>query len=153
VTAQATDRGFAACLVLEDPLLRLSDPQSFISEYEKPFADPTPRAILAGNPRWHPQDARIKAEALEASSREVVRSTALENQPWGLDPLVMELDRPTLLIAADPGLGALVSSEMGHEIAAANPHVEFRVLTGAGHSMHRDSYQDFWEVLHDYLRA
>ncbi|MGI8707611.1 MAG: alpha/beta fold hydrolase [Actinomycetota bacterium] len=80
--AQTTDRGFADRLVLEDPLLRLSEPESFIAEYTKPFEDPSAGAVLAQHPRWHPQDARIKAEALEASSPEVVRRTALENQPW-----------------------------------------------------------------------
>ncbi|HZJ49339.1 MAG TPA: alpha/beta fold hydrolase [Actinomycetota bacterium] len=149
--AQTTDRSFADRLVLEDPLLRLSEPESFIAEYTKPFEDPSAGAVLAQYPRWHPQDARIKAEALEASSSEVVRRTALENQPWDVVPMAMELDCPTLLIAADPDENALVTPEMGEGIAAANPHVTFRVLAGAGHSPHRDSYGAFWQVLHGHL--
>lgn len=149
--AQRTDRSFAARLVLEDPMLSLSDPDSFIAEYTKPFEDPSAGAVLARHPRWHPQDARIKAEALEASSPEVVRRTILENQPWNLVPMVMDLDCPTLLIAADPDEGALVAREMGDEIAAANPHVTFRALAGSGHSMHRDSYGAFWQALQGYL--
>ena len=149
--AQATDPSFADRLVLEDPLLRLSEPESFIAEYTKPFEDPSARAVLAEHPRWHPQDTRIKAEALAASSPEVVRRTALENQPWDVVPETMELDCPTLLIAADPSENALVTPEMGEGIAAANPHVTFQVLVGAGHSLHRDSYGAFWEVLHGYL--
>ena len=58
---------------------------------------------------------------------------------------------PTLLIAADPNEGGLVGPDLGDRIAAANPHVTFRVLAGAGHSMHRDSYAGFWQVVHDYL--
>ncbi|MGH2825822.1 MAG: alpha/beta fold hydrolase [Actinomycetota bacterium] len=149
--AQTTDPSFATRLVLEDPLLSLSEPESFNTEYVKPFEDPSAGAVLAQYPRWHPQDARIKAEALEASSPEVVRRTALENQPWDLVPLAMEVDCPTLLIAADPDENALVTPEMGEGIAAANPHVTFRVLAGAGHSLHRDSYGAFWQVLHGYL--
>ncbi len=149
--AQTTDRSFADRLVLEDPLLRLSEPESFIAEYTKPFEDPSAGAVLARYPRWHPQDARIKAEALEASSPEVVGRTVRENQPWDLVPIVMELDCPTLLIAADPDEGALVPAEIGDEIAAANPHVTFRVLAGAGHSLHRDSYGAFWQILHGRL--
>ncbi len=149
--AQTTDRSFAARLVLEDPVLSLPDPESFIAEHTKPFEDPSAAAVLDQHPRWHPQDARIKAEALEASSPEVVRCTVLENKPWDLVPIVMDLDCPTLLIAADPDEGALVAPEMGDGIAAANPHVTFRVLAGAGHSMHRDSYEGFWQALHSYL--
>ena len=149
--AQTIDRSFADRLVLEDPLLRLSEPESFIAEYTKPFEDPSAGAVLAQYPRWHPQDARIKAEALEASSPEVVRHTALENQPWDVVPLTMELDCPTLLVAADPEENALVTPEIGEGIAAANPHITFRVLAGAGHSLHRDSYGEFWQVLHGHL--
>jgi pimeloyl-ACP methyl ester carboxylesterase len=149
--AQTKNSTFAGRLVLEDPVLSLSDPNSFIAEYTKPFEDPSAAAILAQNPRWHPQDARIKAEALEASTPEVVRRTALENQPWDLVPMAMELDSPTLLIAADPDQGAFVTRELGDRIAAANPRVRFRVLAGAGHSMHRDSYESFWRAVHSFL--
>ena len=63
----------------------------------------------------------------------------------------MELDCPALLIAADPDENGLVTPEMGGEIAAANPHVTFGVLAGAGHSLHRDLYRAFWQVLHGHL--
>lgn len=151
VIAQVTDRSFATRLVLEDPMLSLSDPKSFIADYTKPFEDPSAGAVLAQYPRWHPQDARIKSEALEVSSPEIVRRTALENQPWDLVPMTMELEDPTLLVAADPDQEAFVAPELGDKIAAANPHVTFRVLPGAGHSLHRDSYKEFWEVVHGYL--
>jgi pimeloyl-ACP methyl ester carboxylesterase len=149
--AQTKNRTFAGRLVLEDPVLRLSDPGSFIAEHTRPFKDPSAAAVLAQNPRWHPQDARIKEEALEASSPEVVRRTTLENQPWDLVPTALDLDSPTLLIAADPDEGGLVGADLGDRIAAANPYVTFRVLAGAGHSMHRDSYAGFWQAVHGYL--
>lgn len=151
--AQTSDRSFARRLILEDPLLRLSEPDRFIAEYTKPFEDPSARTILDQNPRWHPQDARIKSEALEATSPEVVRGTVLENQPWDLAPVAMGLVCPTLLIGADPDRGALVDPALGGEIAAANPQVTFSVLDGAGHSMHRDTYAGFWQALHGYISA
>jgi pimeloyl-ACP methyl ester carboxylesterase len=58
---------------------------------------------------------------------------------------------PHALITADPDEHALVTPEMGEGIAAANPHVTFRVLVGAGHSLHRDSYGAFWQVLLGHL--
>jgi pimeloyl-ACP methyl ester carboxylesterase len=151
VVALNADRSFAGRLVLEDPLLRLSDPRSFIGAYTKAFDDPSAATVLAQNPRWHPQDARIKAEALEASSPEVVRRTVLENQPWDPTPTAMRIDRPMLLIAADPDEGGFVAPELGDLIAAANSHVTFRVLAGAGHSMHRASYAGFWQAVHSYI--
>lgn len=151
VTAAAKDRAFAGRLVLEDPVLSLPDPTAFIAEYTKPFEDPSAATILAHNPGWHQQDARMKEEALKATSPDVVRRTALENQPWDLVPTTMGLDIPMLLIAADPTQGGFVPPELGERIAAASPRVSFRALAGAGHSMHRDSYEDFWQAVHNYL--
>ncbi len=151
VIAEGKDRAFARRLVLEDPVLSLPDPTGFIAQYTKPFDDPSAATILAQNPKWHHQDARIKAEALEATSPDVVRRTALENQPWDLAPATMGLDTPTLLIAADPAQGGFIAPDLGERIAAANPRVTFRALSGSGHSMHRDSYEDFWQAVRDYL--
>jgi pimeloyl-ACP methyl ester carboxylesterase len=61
-----------------------------------------------------------------------------ENQPWDLVPTALDVDTPMLVIAADPDEGGLVRADLGDRIAAANPCVTFRVLAGAGHSMHRD---------------
>lgn len=151
LVAQTEDHMFARRLVLEDPALTLSNPDRAVADYTRVFKDPSAAAILAENPRWHPQDARIKAEALEATSPEVVRRTFLDNQAWDLVSPAMDLNSPTLLIAADPDQGALVTAETCEVIAAANPRVKFRVLTGAGHSVHRDSYDAFWRELHDFL--
>jgi pimeloyl-ACP methyl ester carboxylesterase len=151
LVAQTENRAFAGRLLLEDPALTLSNPDRILTEYTRVFENPSAAAILAEYPRWHPQDARIKAEALEASSPEVVRRTFLDNERWDLMPMAMELDRPTLLLAAEPDHGALVTAETGERIAAANPRVKFRVLAGSGHSMHRDSYDAFWRELQGLL--
>jgi pimeloyl-ACP methyl ester carboxylesterase len=151
VVAQSRNTGFARRLVLEDPALTLTDPDRVVDEYTKPFENPSAAAILVEYPRWHPQDARIKAEALEATDPEIVRRTVWDNQTWDLVSLTMNLDTPTLLVAADPNEGALVTREAGERIASANPHVRFVVLAGAGHSMHRDSYDAFWSELQAFL--
>ena len=41
---------------------------------------------------------------------------------------------PTLILGADPELGALAAPALGD----GHPHVEYRIVTGAGHSVHRD---------------
>ena len=151
VIAQSAEPSFARRLVLEDPLLRMSHPAAFISSYTKLFEDPSAGAVLAQNPRWHPQDARIKEEALREASPDVVRRTVLENQPWDLASTASALEVPTLLIAADPTLDALVGPDLGTEIAAANPLVTFEILEGAGHSLHRDSYDGFWRMVQTFL--
>ena len=153
LVAQSTDQHFARRMVLEDPLLRLTDPEGFIADYTRPFEDPSAAAVLDQNPRWHPQDARVKEESLRASSPEVVRRTTLQNQLLDLTPAASSLEVPALLIAADPALDALVGPELGEEIASANHLITFETLEGAGHSLHRDSYRDFWRSVQAFLSA
>jgi pimeloyl-ACP methyl ester carboxylesterase len=153
VIAQSAKSSFARRLLLEDPLLRMSHPAAFISSYTKLFEDPSAGTVLARNPRWHPQDARVKEEALRASSPEVIRLTVLENQPWDLVSKASALEVPTLLVAADPTLDALVGPDLGTEITGANSLVTFEILEGAGHSLHRDSYDAFWRLVKGFLPA
>ena len=40
---------------------------------------------------------------------------------------------------------------LGEAAEAANSLVVYRMLAGAGHSMHRDSYEAMWEALQTWL--
>ena len=51
----------------------------------------------------------------------------------------------TTVAGADPELGALVPPELGSELAAHHL-VEFTQVMGS-HSMHRDAYEELWQVL------
>ena len=55
------------------------------------------------------------------------------------------------LLDRNPTLDALVSPDLGKEIVSANPLVTFEILEGAGHSLHRDSYDGFWRMVKAFL--
>lgn len=108
----------------------------------------TESEIAARNPRWAPEDVAAKAAASPMVDRAVIAETFTEK--WDLAPLLDGLTVPTLLLAADPQLGAITTQAMGERAAAANGRVYFETIRGAGHSMHRDSWDEFWAILSDF---
>jgi pimeloyl-ACP methyl ester carboxylesterase len=144
--AQATEGSWSRRLVLEDPVVVIPDAEKAIawlaSDFEGP---PDADALLRANPAWAAEDAATKAEALRQTSVEVVQKTFRVNDPWDQRELFARLEVPTLVIGADPELGALVPPQLGSELAA-HPLVEFTQIMGS-HSMHRDAYDDLWRTL------
>jgi pimeloyl-ACP methyl ester carboxylesterase len=57
---------------------------------------------------------------------------------------------PTLLVGADPPGGATVSAADG-EAAARLPGVEYVMIPGGEHSIHRNRYEAFHDVLMGWL--
>lgn len=150
LVAQDERPDFARRLILEDPWLFISegDAEWLLAQYEGPL---TPEAILAANPGWHPRDAGEKAEALRACDREVVERTVADNAPGEVHSLAEGVEVPTLLLGGDPEVMTLVPPALGEPLAAANPRLVFRSVSGAGHSIHRDSYEAFRKEMEAFL--
>lgn len=147
----AQDAGFAKALILEDPAIRLEDDPTIrawlLDVFDRPL---TEEQLARDNPRWHVNDAQTKAEALRQSGPEAVVDT-LGAPTWDGTSVLASLSVPTLLLGADPALGALVSSESGRGAAAANPRIRYEMITNGSHSMHRDEYGLFWGVVREWL--
>ncbi|NNK92056.1 MAG: alpha/beta fold hydrolase, partial [Acidimicrobiia bacterium] len=148
---QLADSGFARRLVLLDPVVDIADPEDALEWLMEPFLVPITEAqIAAGHPRWHPEDVAFKVRALLATSPEVLEMTIRQNhRPF--DGSITDLDVPTLLVGADPEVDALVSKERGEAMAAANPLVEYVIIPGAGHSLHRDDYLVLWAAIEPFI--
>ena len=69
--AAVSDPSFAKRIILEDPALVIPDTASALEWLLEPFAgEMTAESVAAAAPGWHPEDARIKAEALRQSGAE-----------------------------------------------------------------------------------
>ncbi len=145
--------GFAAKVVLEDPAIDSETTAHFLAQFPEPLARPTIAAIAAEHPDWHPRDVELKVEALLQCGPEVSERTMADASPWNTWPAVLGMPVPLLLLAADPADGSLVSAEKGAEAVAANPNVEFVLVDGAGHSMHRDAYDRYWQLMRGFLES
>ncbi len=145
ILAQDQEPSFAGELVLEDPALEfrrdinldwLLDPWSKSIDRE---------TVAADHPTWAEGDVTAKVEALLHVTPEVVAATVVDN-PGSLIPQLHRLEVPTRLVAADPTMDPLVTEAQGKAAVAANPHIEFTVIPGAGHSIHREQYELFWKA-------
>jgi pimeloyl-ACP methyl ester carboxylesterase len=141
VVAHGMDPAFTRALVLQDPALVMgttvrTEVAGWLLE---PFGHPlTPEAVAEANPGWHPEDVGIKAEALVESSPEVVTRTIDDNWPWQFIEATAAVTVPTVILASDPAAGGIVPITIGEWFADQNDLIDFRVLEGAGHSVHRE---------------
>jgi pimeloyl-ACP methyl ester carboxylesterase len=135
--AVAGSGGFTRRLLLIDPVFEIPD-----AEFEDVVAEqvaevagaPDAASFARANPRWHAEDAALKAAAAAATSAFVVERCLRDNSPWHFLDLARSLAVPTTILAADPAAGAMFTPDL----TAENPLVTARVVAGAGHNVHRD---------------
>jgi len=104
------------------------------------------------NPGW-PEDellpwAQSKAEYDPAI---VPYRVAFRGYPWR-DALV-KVQCPVLLVAPDITIGGFVTEAMGAEAARINPRTAFARFPGAGHSIHRDRFNEMMQRVSSFLAA
>ncbi|MDX2342525.1 MAG: alpha/beta hydrolase, partial [Acidimicrobiia bacterium] len=93
----------------------------------------------------------IKVEALLQCGVEAPQRTMEDASPWDLWDEAGSVQVPTLLLAADPTQGSLVPAARGTELARENDSIEFVLVEGASHSMHRDSYDRFMSLIRTFV--
>ena len=149
--AMAADPTFAARVVLEDPAIDSDVTARFLASFPEPSLHPTIEAIAAEHPNWDPHDVELKVEALLQCGPEVSERTMKDASPWDTWPAVLAMPVPLLLLGADPVDSSLVTAANGAEAVAANANIEFVLVDGAGHSMHRDAYDRYWQLMRGFL--
>jgi pimeloyl-ACP methyl ester carboxylesterase len=73
-------------------------------------------------------------------SRWAVEQTSAQNTPWDA-AAAARLTAPTHIIASDPKVYSIFQGTLADEVLQ-NPVVSMSVVTGAGHSPHRDKPED-----------
>jgi 3-oxoadipate enol-lactonase len=143
---------WAERVILEDPALVFIDSDPVVSWLLEPFTKPlTQDQVSADGVGWAQFDVDLKVDALRQADPATMRRTIEQVAPYDIRDHLEALEVPTLLLGADPELGALVSPEMGRAAASANPLVEFQTVQGGSHSMHRQAFDDFWEPIAAFL--
>jgi pimeloyl-ACP methyl ester carboxylesterase len=153
VVQALTERpAWANRVILEDPMLMILD-QELAVEYVTTDLGPdiTLDTVMAGNPTWHPEDARIKLEAQSQAGPEVIENSMIHNPGWNIVGAVAALEVPILLLGADPELGPLVPPALGTSLAEMNPNIEFHTVLNGSHSMHRDEYDQFMRRVLEFV--
>jgi pimeloyl-ACP methyl ester carboxylesterase len=60
---------------------------------------------------------------------------------------------PALLLTADPTLGGIVTDETAASLQSLVPQLEVVNVPGAGHSIRRDQFDRYMEVIRGFLAA
>lgn len=130
-------------LVLVDPAIELSDHDREVvrASQERSFADTSVAAVRAEHPTWHPNDVELKALSAQQASRWAVEQTSLQNTPWDVRAAAARLTVPTHIIASDPKVYSIFQGALADQVRR-NTVVTMSVVTGAGHSPHRDLPED-----------
>jgi pimeloyl-ACP methyl ester carboxylesterase len=140
-------------LVLVDPAIDSIGTARFLAAAPEPTSPPTPDRVAAEHPRWDPRDVAYKVESLQQLPPDTRRRTMEDAAPWDYGSVLAGLQVPTLLLAADASVGALVTVERGEAVAADNPNVSFAVVAGAGHSIVRDDFAAMWQMIGAFVAA
>lgn len=147
-SVMAAEPTFAGSVVLEDPAVDSAETARLLADSPPQTDNPTIEAVAAEHPDWHERDVELKVQALLQCGAEAPARTMEDASPWNLWPEILGIQVPTLLLAADPEQGSLVSAELGDAAQQRNDLIDFVLLEGAGHSMHRDSYDQFMALIH-----
>jgi pimeloyl-ACP methyl ester carboxylesterase len=129
------DPEFARRALLLDPVLQLPEDEfeAIVAAQLAELADP------AADPRWHPEDARLKAVAARQTTPAVNEAVLRDNRPWAYERLLDDVVTPVTILGSDPARGGMLDPATGEAIAARAPAVSYRRLEGVGHSAHRDA--------------
>ena len=135
----ASDPGWTDRLVLVDPAIHLAprDREIVRTSQERSFADPTIDAVRAEHPHWHAHDIELKALSAQQASRWAVEQTSVQNAAWDVRDAASRLSVPTHVIGSDPKVYSIFTGDLAAQVLT-NPAVTMSVVTGAGHSPHRD---------------
>ena len=150
-----------AAAVLEDPAWRdpteRVQPRGIVHERVaecRAFADDPAGQLEKGradNPSWPDVELGPWVESkaqVDLAFLDLGIANLLE--PW--DALVAAIAVPTLVLLAERG-GPVSPAVRGRAAELANPHVDIRVVDGAGHCVRRDRTEEFHAVVDPWLAA
>lgn len=85
-------------------------------------------------------------------SRWAVEQTSAQNEEWDVRPGALSVGVPIHVIAGDPEVYALFRGDVAEQLLM-RPTITMSVVTGAGHSPHRDlpdeTIRHLWKALDD----
>lgn len=160
VTA-ATYPELAGCAILEDPpwnheLDIAPDREAHVADWRARLLarkeNSLAELIAAGreqHPGWAESEFGPWAQAKLQVSPAALQVIAGLGPYW--PDIAAKIACPTLLVTAEPELGALVSPEVAAALARQNPRFKIAHIPGAGHNIHREGFEPFIEAVRAFL--
>ncbi|PKO12784.1 MAG: alpha/beta hydrolase [Chloroflexi bacterium HGW-Chloroflexi-10] len=102
------------------------------------------------NPSWDESEFMQWAKGKLLVSLHTARYIHEEQIPW--QQMIKGIKVPGLLVYADVDRGAIVSQQVAEAAQSLWPRLEIAYLPGAGHSIHREQYFKYRDVVKQFLR-
>jgi len=161
-TVAATHPDLVRAIVLEDPPLtdrlpfQTNEGQAGRQRWQWVFdlkALPREERIVRGfamNPKWVEEEIIPWADSkAEVQTSVLERGGAPGSYPWR--EIIARIECPILLITGDPELGAIVTPEAAQEAKQLWKHGEVVHISGAGHNIRRDRYDEMMAAVRAFL--
>ena len=144
--------GFAERLVLLDPALYVPDSEwAGVRAEQLADLDYTAESLRASQPHWDDRDIAAKVRATARAGTAMIEGTLDDNHPWSVLPQLYELTVPTLILTGDPAVYTMLPPALVEPAVAANAHLGYRAIPGAGHSPHREEWPATIAAIRDWL--
>ncbi len=105
----------------------------------------------SNNPHWHPQDIQSSVNAHRSASRFAVEHACIDNPDWDVIEIARRLPTPTFIVQGDPTVLARYTDEHIALIETVNPRISHTMISGTGHSPHRDNPTEFLARIDAFL--
>ena len=152
--AAAADPGWTARLVLLEPVWRIAaEDESAVITDQREELGLTRSQLEAAKPHWDPRDIDAKLDAIARVDHEAVTRTFTDTSRWDITAAAATLGVPTLVLAGDPDVYTMLDPADIVAVRERAPHVDYRVVPGAGHSPHLDAPDTTQELLLTWLES
>lgn len=150
--AAAADPDWTARLVLLEPVWRITaeDEPLIMADQRAELALTRPQ-LEAEKPHWDPRDLDAKLTAIAQVDPDAVTRTFTDTGRWDLTDAAGRLGVPTLVLGGDPRVYTMLDPADAAAIAERVPLLAYRVVHGAGHSVHLDAPDATRELLLDWM--
>lgn len=153
VVAHAMAPHWTKKLVLIDPALKLDDEmRDFVLDNQRRgHLEQGVAEVGEAFPHWHPLDVQLKVQAHRSASLFALERAVFDNDPWDVTEQAIAVGVPTLVLGAEPERGSMFCGDYAAGLVAGNPHYDYRIIEGSGHSVHRDKPAESIAQILDFL--
>ena len=142
-------------IVLEDPAWFNGTPSprnwgGWISELKKHTREEIIEIGRHDNPKWDQADLEPWADSKLQLNPDRFTGRSLPRGPW--QEIARQITCPTLLVTADPALGAIITPEIVREALEILPHGHVVNISGAGHCIRYEEFPPYIEAVSAFLK-
>jgi len=153
LVAAATDQGWTKRIIFLDPAFTVGpERRQMVLDGQRHAHDHlTEEDVRTQNPNWHPLDVEFRVTASRQASRFALEQAVFDNEDWDTERETAQLAVPGLVVGGDPAVDSMFTGDHAERVVRGNSKIQHVVISGAGHSVHRDRPENTLEAIFHWL--